>query len=72
MQKRWGSCPSAGAILLNLKLIQVPKPLIDYLIIHELCHLKVHNHSRAFYELLAKVLPDWAERREQLNRVKVG
>lgn len=72
MQKRWGSCTSAGAILLNLKLIQVPKPLIDYLIIHELCHLKVHNHSRAFYDLLDKVLPDWPERRERLNRVKVG
>jgi len=72
MQKRWGSCTDSGTITLNLKLIQVPKPLIDYIIIHELCHLKIHNHSRAYYDLLDKVMPDWVERRERLNRVKVG
>ena len=72
MQKRWGSCTEAGVITLNLKLIQVPKALIDYVIIHELCHLKEHNHSSAYYRLLDRVLPDWQERREELNTVKVA
>ncbi|MCB0141936.1 MAG: M48 family metallopeptidase [Caldilineaceae bacterium] len=72
MQKRWGSCTSDGLITLNLKLIQVPKHLIDYIIIHELCHIKEYNHSPAYYQLLDRVMPDWRERREALNLVKVG
>lgn len=51
MQKRWGSCTSTGVITLNLKLIQVPKAFIDYVIVHELCHLKEHNHSKTYYHL---------------------
>jgi len=72
MQKRWGSCTETGVITLNLKLIQVPKALIDYVIIHELCHLKEHNHSHAYYHLLDRVLPDWRARRDELNKVKVA
>ncbi len=72
MQKRWGSCTAAGVITLNLKLIQVAKPLIDYVIVHELCHLQEHNHSPAYYRLLDRALPDWVERREALNQVKVA
>jgi predicted metal-dependent hydrolase len=72
MQKRWGSCTEAGVITLNLKLIQAPKLLIDYVIIHELCHLKEHNHSAAYYRLLDRTLPQWRERREALNQVKVA
>ncbi len=67
MKSRWGSCTPGGRILLNLKLIQAPKDLIDYVVLHELCHLKEHNHSPAFYALLDRVLPDWKERRERLN-----
>lgn len=59
-------------ITLNLKLIQAPKALIDYVISHELCHLKEHNHSNAYYHLLDRVLPDWRARRDELNRVKVA
>jgi len=71
MEKRWGSCLKTGIILLNPKLIQMRKPLIDYVITHELCHLKEHNHSRAFYKLLDRVMPDWQERKKALNLVKV-
>jgi predicted metal-dependent hydrolase len=67
MKNRWGSCTASGRILLNLKLIQVPKDLIDYVILHELCHLKEHNHSSRFYELLNRVLPAWREARRKLN-----
>lgn len=72
MRKRWGSCSAAGTILLNLKLIQARKALIEYIIIHELCHLKEHNHSRAYYQLLDRVMPDWQARREELNLTKVA
>jgi predicted metal-dependent hydrolase len=67
MQLRWGSCTESGTISLNLKLMQVPKASIDYVIVHELCHLVEHNHSRRFYQLLDRVMPDWRTRRRQLN-----
>ena len=72
MKTRWGSCRARGAITLNLKLMQVPKPYIDYVIAHELCHLVEHNHSPRFYALLDRVMPDWRERRRGLNRCEVG
>lgn len=67
LQARWGSCTEAGIVTLNLKLMQVAKPYIDYVIVHELCHLIEHNHSKRFYGLLDRILPDWRERRQQLN-----
>ena len=67
MKSRWGSCTAAGKITLNLKLIQVPKRLIDYVIVHELCHLVEHSHAPAFYALMSRIMPDWEERREKLN-----
>lgn len=72
MQKRWGSCSTSGTILLNLKLIQARKALIEYVIVHELCHLKEHNHNQAYYQLLDRVMPDWQERRDELNLTKVA
>ena len=67
MPKRWGSCTSQGNIMLNPELIAAPKECIDYVITHELCHLKIRNHSQAFYKLLAKVMGDWESRRKRLN-----
>ena len=72
MSSRWGSCTEAGVITLNLKLMQVPKAYIDYVIVHELCHLVEHNHSQRFYRLLDRMMPDWRTRRERLNLCEVG
>jgi hypothetical protein len=67
MKRRWGSCSSRGVITLNTRLIERDPASIDYVIIHELCHLRVPAHNREFYELLERVLPDWKERRRKLN-----
>jgi len=69
MEKRWGSCTPQGRIRLNVELIKAPKACIEYVIIHELCHLLEPNHKRAFYLLLEKMMPDWEEWKGRLERV---
>jgi predicted metal-dependent hydrolase len=59
MKTQWGSCSPAGTILLNPHLVKAPRECIDYVISHELCHLKEHNHSPRYYRLLAKIMPSW-------------
>ncbi|WP_309732655.1 SprT family zinc-dependent metalloprotease [Chamaesiphon sp. OTE_75_metabat_556] len=67
MSKRWGSCTPNGKIFINPLLVSATKDCIDYVIIHELCHLLFPNHSASFYQLLAKILPNWIDRKERLN-----
>ena len=69
MEKRWGSCTPKGKIILNAELIKAPKGCIEYVIVHELCHLVHHNHSKAFFELQTKEMPDWEKWKERLERV---
>ncbi len=59
MKTRWGSCTPNGKIILNPELIKTPKACIEYVIIHELCHLVHHNHNKKFFELQAKECPLW-------------
>jgi predicted metal-dependent hydrolase len=67
MSKRWGSCTPMGKIFLNPLLISASKDCIDYVIIHELCHLRFPNHSSGFYRLLTRMMPDWIDQKQKLN-----
>ena len=69
MSKRWGSCSKSGDILLNMELVKASLSSIDYVIMHELCHLKVHTHNNGYYRLLSKYMPDWKERKKRLEKV---
>lgn len=67
MSTRWGSCTPKGKVILNPELIKAPKGSIEYVIIHELCHLVYHNHTRAFYDLQETIMPDWKKWKERLE-----
>jgi predicted metal-dependent hydrolase len=67
MRSRWGSLSPAGQMTLNSRLMQAPRRCIEYVIVHELCHLVHRNHGPAFASLLARVMPDWEVRKERLE-----
>lgn len=67
MKSRWGSCSSKGEICLNLLLVKEKPPQIDFVIAHELCHLRHFAHNAGFYSLLDRVMPDWRERETALT-----
>lgn len=71
MDKRWGSLSDKAQLTLNVNLIQTPKECVEYVIIHELCHLIHHNHGAEFYKLLDNTMPDWMKRKHKLEMALV-
>jgi predicted metal-dependent hydrolase len=67
---RWGSCSSRGNLSFNLKLATAPQEVIDYVVLHELMHLKEPNHSKRFWRLVEEGCPNYREHREWLKRVE--
>ena len=68
LEKRWGSCTAKGQLILNIDLVKYPSPCVQYVIVHELCHLFEHNHGPKFLALLDKHMPDWRKRKTRLER----
>jgi predicted metal-dependent hydrolase len=68
MKRRWGSCSNKGKITLSTELIKLPDLYIEYVIIHELCHLRHHNHGAGYYRLLSELFPEWRSVRKELRR----
>jgi len=69
MQTQWGSCSPNGRVTLNPNLVKAPRECIDYVILHELCHLAEHNHSERFYRLMGQVMPDWEKTKKRLDGI---
>lgn len=67
MRSRWGSLSRAGTLTLNVDLVRAARSCIEYVVTHELCHLKHRHHGAAFYQLLERVMPDWTKRKERLE-----
>ena len=64
---RWGSCSGKNAIHFSFRLIYAPKEVIEYVVVHELAHTRHHDHSKAFWEEVAKFVPDWKQKRAWLK-----
>ena len=69
MPTRWGSCTPKGKIILNPELIKAPKGCIEYVIIHELCHLVHHDHTQKFIDLQTKEMRDWEKWKMKLEKL---
>jgi predicted metal-dependent hydrolase len=67
MKRRWGSCSNRGRITLSTELIKLSDIFIEYVILHELCHLRHHNHGPRYYELLSELYPDWKNARRDMK-----
>jgi predicted metal-dependent hydrolase len=71
LEKRWGSCTPSNNIILNTEAVKLPFSLIDYLIVHELVHTQVKNHSREFWAELSRHMPKWKELDQKMQGMKL-
>ena len=70
-KKRWASCTPANKLYFNWRCVMAPSPVLDYIIVHEMCHMFYKNHSQQFWDMVAAVLPDYAGRKEWLKNYGV-
>ncbi|MEI6479013.1 MAG: M48 family metallopeptidase [bacterium] len=68
---RWGSCSSKGNLNFSYKIFLLPHYLADYLVVHELCHIKEFNHSQRFWDQVAMTIPDFAQKRMELKKIRL-
>lgn len=68
LKSRWGSCSSKKNLNFHYKLLFLPLDLVDYVVVHELCHLKEMNHSEKFWTLVSEIVPDYKKKREEINK----
>jgi len=66
---RWGSCSRKGNLNFNYRIVHLPEPYLDYVVVHELCHLKEFNHAKKFWELVAKAIPDYKKIRKEIRNL---
>lgn len=71
LRRRWGSCSPEGRILMNVDAVKLPLACIDYLLMHELCHMRVPHHGPAFWRLLDACMPDWTHWRRRLDQAEI-
>jgi predicted metal-dependent hydrolase len=71
LQMRWGSCSPERRILMNVDVVKLPVGCIDYLLMHELCHLRIPHHGPEFWRLLAACMPDWERWRSRLDTAEI-
>ena len=70
-KRRWGSCSRAGNLNFNYKIKFLPESLVDYLVVHELCHLQEFNHSSQFWTLVSRAIPDFRTLRKEFKKLVV-
>ncbi len=70
MRRKWGSCSSVGNVTLSARLTWLPAHLAEYVVLHELVHLRVFNHGKEFKAMMLAHMVDWRERETQLNSIK--
>ena len=68
LKTRWGNCGKDGSIRINWLLVMAPKPVLEYVVVHELSHLRYRNHSQEFWSLITSVLPDFANSKHWLEK----
>ena len=67
-KKRWGSCSQDGTLRFNWRIIMAPEYVIDYIVVHEMCHLRYMNHAREFWNLVERIMPDYKIRKAWLKK----
>lgn len=67
-KRRWASCTANRELLFNWRCVMAPSPVLDYIVVHEMCHMVHMNHSKDFWDLVASIMPDYQERKEWLKK----